>query len=206
VPGFTFDPNFQRYRDSRGRLVADATVRAALDQVLAQQTQQVRDLSQQLLDGTIALGAWQLGMMQTIKQAHVVALATAHGGWEQLDQSAYGWVGAAQIKPQYQYLRQFAQDLASGVQPMNGVVVARATLYIGAARVTHREAQRRMAAQRMVGEERRVLGVADHCRTCVQQAKLGWQPFGTLKRIGDSECRVNCRCSVQFRSTPAQAA
>lgn len=205
MPGFTFDPTIQRYRDSRGRLVADATVRAALDQVLDQQTQQVRDLSQRLLDGTIALGAWQLGMMQTIKQAHVVALATAHGGWEQVNQSDYGWVGS-QIKPQYQYLRQFAQDLASGAQPMSGVVVARATLYVGAARVTHREAQRRIAAQRMVGEERRVLGVADHCRTCVQQAKLGWQPFGTLRRIGDSECRVNCRCVFQFTATPALVA
>jgi hypothetical protein len=205
VAGFTFDPVLGRYRDSRGRLVADATVRAALDQVLAAQAQQVRDLSQQLLDGTITLATWQVGMLQTIKQSHVVALAVAHGGWSQLDQSDFGWVGS-QIKPQYQYLRQFAQDLASGAQPMNGVVVARATLYVGAARVTNREAQRRLAAQRVVGQERRVLGVADHCRTCVQQAQLGWQPFGSLRRIGDSECRVNCRCVFQFRATPVQSA
>jgi hypothetical protein len=205
VPGYTYDPISQRYRDSRGRLVSDATVRGALDLVLAAQTQQVRDLSQQLLDGTITLAMWQLGMLQAIKQAHVVALAVAHGGWSQLDQSDFGWVGS-QIKPQYAYLRDFANDIASGAQPMNGVVVARVTLYIAAARVTNREAQRRIAAQRMVGQERRVLGVADHCPTCVQQARLGWQPFGTLRRIGDSECRVNCRCALQFRATPAQAA
>lgn len=158
----------------------------------------MRALTQQLLDGTLALATWELLMMQQIKQTHLVALAVAHGGWTQLDQADFGWVGA-QIKPQYQYLAKFSVEVSTGAQKLDGTVLARAALYAAAARATHREAQRRLAAERAAGEERRRLGIADHCRTCLQQAKLSWQPFGSLRRIGDSECRVACRCWFEFR-------
>lgn len=161
----------------------------------------MRDLTQNLTDGTIALGLWQAQMMTQIKQVHVVALAVAHGGWNQLDQSDFGWVGS-QIKPQYQWLTRFSVEISVGSQKLDGSALARAQMYAQAARSTHREAQRRIAARRAVGEERRVLGRADHCKTCLQQAALGWQPFGTLKRIGDSECRTNCRCTWEFRVAP----
>jgi hypothetical protein len=162
----------------------------------------MRETTQNLLAGTIMLADWQLQMMAAVKSVHLVALAVAHGGWNQLDQSDFGWVGQ-RIREQYRFLADFASEIASGAQPLNGRLGVRITLYAAAARATHREAQRRIAAQRAVGEERRVLGQADHCKTCLQQARLGWQPFGTLKRIGDSECRVNCRCHFDFRAAAA---
>jgi hypothetical protein len=48
-------------------------------------------------------------------------------------------------------------------------------------------------------EERRVLGVADHCPGCLEQAGLGWQPIGTLDEIGTEECGNNCRCEYEYR-------
>jgi hypothetical protein len=167
--------------------------------VIAAQAITMRDLTQQLIIGTLSLAAWQASMMQAVKAVHLVAVAVAHGGWNQLDQSDFGWVGS-QIKPQYQWLARFSVEVSTGKQPLDGTATARAQMYAAAARSTHREAQRRIAAQRAVGEERRVLGQADHCRDCLSQAKLSWQPFGTLKRIGDSTCRSNCRCHFDFRA------
>lgn len=199
---YGFDPSSGRYRDGSGRFVNDAAIRKALDQVLDTQSDVVRNLTQQLIDGAIALGYWQAQMMQTVKSVHLIGLAVANGGWSQLDQADFGWVGQ-RIRVQYDFLAGFAAQLASGGQKLDGSALARAALYTQAGRETHREAQRRMAARRLVSEERRVLGRADHCGTCIQQARLGWQQFGTLRRIGDSECRANCRCHFEFRQAMA---
>lgn len=196
---FSWDSDLARFRDARGRLVPEQTIRRTLDQIIDAQAQSMRDTTQGLLTGTIMLADWQLQMMASVKALHLVATAVAHGGWNQLDQSDFGWAGQ-RIRAQYGFLRDFAAEIASGKQAVNGVVVARIALYAQSARATNREAQRRIARSRELDEERRVLGVADHCRTCLQQAKLGWQPFGTLRRIGDSECRVACRCHYEFRA------
>jgi hypothetical protein len=48
-------------------------------------------------------------------------------------------------------------------------------------------------------EEIRILGAADHCRSCLEYAGMGWQPIGTLPEIGDSECNMNCKCEFEYR-------
>lgn len=202
---FTWDPETGRYTTADGKLVKESAIRSALDQVIDAQSATMRAHTQMLLDGTLGLAAWTMAMMSSIKTIHLVATATAVGGWRQMDPEWNGWAGS-HIKPQYRWLIKFSVEISSGAQKLDGTLLARAAMYAAAARVTHREAQRRLSAQRIVGEERRRLGAADHCRTCIQQAKLSWQAFGTLKRIGDSECRSNCRCWFEFRATPAVAA
>jgi hypothetical protein len=196
---FTWDAELGRYRTADGRLVRDTAIRSALDLVIAAQAASMRDTTQSLLDGAITLAVWQWQMMQAVKAIHLVGTATAVGGWQQMDHSWNGWTGQ-RIRTQYNWLVRFSVELSSGKQKLDGTAVARSALYAQAARETHREAQRRLARQRMMGEERRVLGRADHCKTCLQQAKLGWQSFGVLKRLGDSECRSNCRCHYEFRA------
>jgi hypothetical protein len=167
--------------------------------VIDAQAATMRETTQNLLAGTIMLADWQLQMMAAVKSVHLVALAVAHGGWAQLDQSDFGWVGS-QVRANYRFLARFSIEISTGAQKLDGTALARAALYAQAARVTHREAQRRLAARQRAGEERRRLGVADHCGVCIDQAKLAWQPFGTLRRLGDSPCKVNCRCWFEFRS------
>lgn len=48
------------------------------------------------------------------------------------------------------------------------------------------------------GQERRVLGFAEHCPDCVNETAKGWQPIGTLRAIGDSVCLSNCRCHFEY--------
>jgi len=54
-------------------------------------------------------------------------------------------------------------------------------------------------------EERRRLGIADHCSGegatpgCIELAGASWRPIGTLPKIGEALCKTNCKCSFQYR-------
>jgi len=197
---FTWDADAGRYRTADGKLVKESAVRSGLDTVIAAQAATMRDASSQLVDGRLSLASWTVLMLARIKEIHLVALAAAAGGWQNLEQSDFGWVGQ-RLRSQYRYLVRFSIEISSGRQKLDGTVMSRAAMYAAAARDTHREAQRRLARARMLaGEEKSNLGVADHCKLCIQEARKGWQPFGTLLAIGKRTCLANCRCWFTFRA------
>jgi hypothetical protein len=183
-------------------LVQPAAIRRALDQVINAQVLAMRATTQDLIDGRLTIAQWQRQMMRHIKATHLVGLATARGGWESLDQSAFGWVGQ-RVRLEYKFLRGFAADLASGKQALNGTALTRAGMYAEAGRQTHRAAEQRAALGRGQMEERNRLGAADHCPGCLTQTSRGWQPIGSLVPCGLRECRVRCHCSLQFRASRA---
>lgn len=201
---FIYDPQTGQYRDGGGRFVPAATIRAALDRVIDAQSVAMRTMTQQMMDGQLSLGAWQAGMMQSIKATHLIGLSVAGGGWNTLDQSDFGWVGQ-RIRGEYAYLRDFASQLASGQQPLNGTVLSRVALYAEAGRATHRAALQRLAVQDGMQQERNQLGAADHCPGCLSQTAMGWQPVGTLIPCGSRDCMSRCRCHIQYRSAPVMA-
>ena len=156
-------------------------------------------LTQQLVDQRMSLAEWQAGMMEQIKISHSAAAAASRGGWAQMSQADWGAVGRM-IREQYGYLRNFAHQVASGEQLLNGTALVRADLYAGAARGTFEEMRRRY--ERLMNgaeEEARVLGEADHCNDCLEFAALGWQPVGTLPAIGESVCITRCHCTFIYR-------
>jgi hypothetical protein len=199
---FTFDPVLGRYRDSAGRLITERAVRGALDQVIVTQIASVRQLSQGLLDGRLSLAQWQLQMMQEAKAAHLVGLSVGHGGWNQLNQSDFGWAGQ-RIRSEYRFLDRFARDIVAGRQALDGTLLSRASMYAEAGRATHRAAQARQAKQRGMEQERNVLGAADHCGGCLSASASGWVAIGTLTPCGSRTCRSRCHCSLSFRVKPA---
>lgn len=184
--------------------MADETIRGTLDRVIDVQAATMRDLSQGLINGTISLADWQLQMMQTVKSGHLIGLALANGGWSNLDQSDYGWAGQ-RIRTEYGYLRDFAGQIASGKQPLNGVVLARAELYAHASRQTHRAAQRRAAQQGGMEQEKSHLGVCDHCSGCLSAAAQGWQEIGTISPPGTRDCLSRCHCWLTYRTVAPAA-
>ncbi|MGH9426030.1 MAG: hypothetical protein ACRD2L_06985 [Terriglobia bacterium] len=184
---------------STGRFVPFSEVRDALDVVTESSGTRMNALTQSLVNEQISLAEWQAGMMEEIKIAHTAAAASARGGWAQMSQSDWGAAGRL-IRAQYDYLRNFASEIASGKQLLNGTALFRANLYAQAPRGTFEEMRRRY--ERLMNgmeEERRVLGEADHCNGCIDQAALGWQPIGTLEPIGSQECVTNCHCKFIFR-------
>ena len=195
---YGWDEATGRYRiltgPGAGRFVPFSDVRDALESVMDASGARMNTLTQQLVDSRISLAEWQSGMMEQIKISHSAAAAASRGGWAQMSQADWGAVGRM-IREQYGYLRNFANQVASGEQRLNGTALVRADLYAGAARGTFEEMRRRY--ERLMNgaeEEARVLGEADHCNDCLEFAALGWQPVGTLPPIGESVCITRCHC------------
>ena len=202
---FTFDASSGRYRNAAtGRLVPQAAIRQSLDRVLAAQAVEARNLTSMLGDGLVSLGDWERLMVANIKQTHLIAASIPSGGWAGMTQSDFGWVGQ-RIRTQYDYLRGFASDIATGKQALTASAQARAELYAEAGRQTHRAAETRKAGQRGADQERNVLGVADHCAGCLRENAQGWVPIGDLVPPGGRTCRVRCHCHLIYRRKPIAA-
>ena len=133
--------NGSRYYDlDTGRFVSNSDVLGALESVIDQSAINMNALSTQLQNGEISLASWQSSMMQEIKISHLASTTAANGGWAQMTPSDWGFAGS-QIKEQYQYLNNFAQQIANGEQPLDGRFMVRTDLYGDAVRDSY-EAQR----------------------------------------------------------------
>jgi hypothetical protein len=199
LAGVTFDAVAGRYRLANGRFLSTAGLSRILEGQIAATGANMRADAEALQAGRINLTEWQISMERRVKSLHLLTAAMEHGGFSRLSRADLGWIGS-EVRRQYGYLANFARQLESGAQALDGRFLARVALYAEAGRGTEREAARRLARLAGAVEERRILGAADHCKTCVGEARKGWQPLGVLKRIGDSECRSRCRCTWATRT------
>lgn len=199
TPQYEWDARLGRYRDvTTGRIVSNAQVRAALDQVVLQANARVARVTDELIRGKVSLAEWQMEMARQLKLYHTASAALANGGWAQMTPSDWGRVGA-ELRTQYQYLQRMAWDIQSGRLPLTRRAILRSQLYTEAMRGTFESERRRRALRKGAREERRVLGVADHCGDCVEYEARGWRPINTLPKIGDSICGARCHCSFEYR-------
>lgn len=201
LPGFEWSETAKRYRDAdTGRFVSKAAIRDGLESMMDLSALKMNALTQKLVDGNISLASWQVSMMHEIKSAHVAASALANGGWAQMTRSDWGFTGNL-IKGQYQYLRNFAGQIADGTQALDGRALVRADMYGDAANGTYAQMQRRMMENDGYDLERRVLEANDgnNCDGCLEQAAQGWQPIGELDPIGAEECATRCRCEFEYK-------
>jgi hypothetical protein len=197
---FVWDKSSLRYRDASGRFVKASEIQDALQRVVKASKRLIVRLSEQMASGSISVGQWQQGMEAAVKDLHLAATATAKGGFGAMTARDYGLTGA-RLRNHYERLDSFAQDIeANRMTP--GQIKARGQLYASAGNGVYQNA-RREAAHGVMTEERRVLGNAEHCDVCVEESAKGWSPLGTLKRLGDSPCRANCKCQWRFRKQSA---
>lgn len=199
TPVFDWDERVGQYRNIRsGRFEPRLAVRNVLETAIRETRREMRQDAAALRDGSISLAEWQTRMLGQIKRLHITEAAAARGGWAQMSQADWGAVGQ-RIRFQYERLRNFANQIASGEQRLDGRFMFRVEMYANAGRGTYEESVRRFERvyhHRML--ERRVLGVADHCEDCLDAAAEGWQPIGTLPAIGDSVCLTNCHCTFEY--------
>lgn len=203
IPDYTWDSRLRGgsggYRsEATGRIVARAEVTAQLERVMTASRDNMRAVTQRYLDGELTLPAFQTQMAQEIKTAHVVAAAAAKGGWDRMTPSDWGLVGQ-RVRSEYGYLRNYAREIASGQQPLNGSMLVRSGMYADAAHTTYAQIRARQAADAGLREQRRILHARESCNGCIGVAALGWQPLGSLPQIGSQECRSHCKCEDIFR-------
>lgn len=203
---FVWSPESARYRDtSTGRFVPAAEVRGAVDAVIQATSERLQQITGGLQSGALTIEDWRALMAQEIKYLHLATGTAANGGWAQISQADFGWIGQ-RLRTQYQYLDGFAQDVASGKQAMDGTLAVRASLYAEASRATNREMERRQARLRGEQQEKSNLGAADHCSGCLSEAAKGWATLGSLIPVGSRTCMSRCHCWFTYRDAPSQAA
>lgn len=201
----TFNDAAGRFVNERGQFVSDAAVRSVIDDIADGASARMADASRRMLDGSLSLAEWQAEMMRTIKLSQVASATIAHGGAARMGPAEYGAAGRA-IRDQYDYLRAFAAQVASGEQPLNGSLISRARQYGQASRVAFERVHGQGQQQRGYQSERNVLGAAEHCAQCREQTARGTVPVGTLIPVGQRTCRANCRCRIVYSHDVAQAA
>ena len=197
--GFTYDPRSARYRDARGRFVAPAQVRAWLDVALDNAADRIDALASQLRRGEIDLISWQVRMAREVKNVQLYSAAMAKGGWAQLSNADLGRVGQA-VRAQLEYLNNFANEIRSGRQRLNGTINSRAELYVHAGRGLYERTRRAELVLRGYDRERSLRHSGDSCAGCIEAEALGWQPIGVIVPIGARQCLSRCRCTFQFEN------
>lgn len=206
MPEYTFDPRTARYRNvTTGRMVSEAVVRAGVDAVTDLASEKLAALAGQLLTNSVTLAEWETQSRQIIKDAHVAAGVAAKGGREMM--APADWLAIArEIKTEYGFLHGMATDIATGKQPSDGRLTARARQYGQAARGTHASMTGRERRNSGYRFERNVLS-AGACTGCQAESARGLVAIGTLTPIGSRlPCRANCRCRLAYEMATESAA
>lgn len=183
-----------------GRYVSELTVRADLDQYIANKAPRFDALANQLRNREISLADWQLQMRNEMRAMHNAAAMVAKGGREQMTPADWGRVGR-ELRDQYGYLDKWAAQIANGEAPLDGRANVRAKLYGQAARGTYEQERRAVAADKGNDEEMRILHAKESCKGCISFAGY-WAPLGALPKIGSQDCTTNCLCTFEYRRAP----
>ena len=200
-----------RYRDdTTGRYLPARAVRADLDRFVDRAGREsARALTEQLRDGRIALPEWQTAMARAVKNINYAAVAAASGGVENMTAVERGRAGAI-IREQYKHLRNFAKDIETGKQPLDGRALRRADMYMDAARGSYHDQKRAAEAAAHPGAVMMIRSIrhpGDSCRQCVEL-------HGKWFKMGDPEyvpvgrrlCRTSCRCGEETATVDADGA
>jgi len=210
TPQYEFDPRLGstgRYvNKGTGKIVKASTVLSAMETQISQSQAAVTNVSEQLAGGEIGLSEWQVAMRGQLTIIHTQTAALAKGGWASMAPADWGAVGQITAKQSF-YLQRFAQQIQSGKQSLtnlagktSGQFLRRADLYAQAGNGTYHKMNDRIARQKGLSEERRILdSQANHCTCCEGEAARGWQPIGSLVEIGGCTCNQKCRCSKEYR-------
>ncbi len=201
TPEYLWNEAGHNYIDRKtGRFVSRQVIRDQLDNVIDASSQVMRAISQQLRDGDISLAEWQTQMMQQIKTTHLAGGAMQRGGWQQMTQADFGRVGQI-VRREYDFLRTFAEQIASGQQKLDGTLARRAALYGQQGRPTYLTFWDSTAAQRGFDEERSILQPAEHCTECISEDAKDFQPLGQMIPIGQRICRSSDKCLKEYRNS-----
>lgn len=196
----SYDRRTGQYRGSDGRFLKRSDVLKMVDQEAARLETRLKGHARNLTSNSIDLPEWQRRMAEDIKLSAIRAGIFASGGKSQTPQSVYGVIGR-ELRSQYGFLANFAQDLAAG-KLTKEQAIARAALYGGASRTAFHQAEKVARKREGFLEAKRSLdSAAQHCASCLGYSTNGeWLPVEqvTMPTV-NCQCMSRCRCQVVFR-------
>lgn len=197
---YTWDKEKRRYVDANGKTVSSSSVRSWVDALTVALSLMFMGRAQKVQQGHLDPSDWSREMESDITALHYGTASAALGGVTQM--SGDDWIDAEKkIQTQQGFFSQLTGSVFSGAIPLDGSFVQRNGLYALAGFSTYENT--------VVGREfgaglnlyRRVLDpAAENCPDCIEYAKLGWQTRAQLPEIGQSVCRVRCRCHFAFKT------
>lgn len=183
------------------RPVAERNVRGLLDGHIMAQEAATFELATAYAEHRVAPAPWLEHMRTTLRRLHLDYRSLGAGGYANLNADDLLLIDA-ELMADGVRIHNFAAEIFVGLLSL-AQIQNRLQMYIGNGRAQFWEARRGHGPRIRQGQtliERRILGVARHCRSCVEYYHRGWQPAGALPPPGrDSECMSNCRCSLVSR-------
>lgn len=201
--GILFFFSSWRYVTMDNYTVPPNQTRAILDITLSNARADARLLCDSLRSGGMGLADWQSRMGGIIKTVHMASAVLARGGYGRMSPDDWALV-QDKIGEQLTYLDNFASQIASGQQRLDGTLCRRMQLYLEAGRGTYHDMEQRVMGNRGYDEYRNVLGSAEHCDECVAESDRGWVALGELTPIGSRICNKNCKCTYEYRISDAE--
>jgi hypothetical protein len=167
-----YDEASHRYRDTKtGRFLSPASAVDLRDDFQARRRVDLVNLTGRLADEEITVQQWETEMQSLVRQVHGVEYAFGRGGRNAMTDAELAEL-ADLVKTQHGFLRQFAQDVASG-KLSEAQIAARANLYY--------------ASSVQAYERGRAAG-------------FGVQP-PHVPGDGSTPCGANCRCFLTYVET-----
>jgi len=198
LDNITWDERRQRYLTASGKVVTPEQVRKLIDNLVEVSSARLRDWAIQMRYGKLSVPKWQLLTAREVKNLHLATSVIANGGRGQVTQSLWGKLGA-QVKFQYEHLRDFALAVPRKIEDRSGAIPPRAEMYgksaIGTYENTTLERNKRFGlsiARRSTGHG------SESCDDCLEQEDIGWQDINDVKKIGDSQCGARCNCVIEY--------
>lgn len=193
---YTWDAQLRQYRLD-GELVSDEELESWLDKMLLLLALSWIQRSKKYFTKEISFADFYTETNNEIVSMHRAMTAIAFGGVNQTRDFDFNRL-EEKINEQTQFFYAFAvQIFNETVSPAQ--TESRLTMYALAgfatfsAAVTHRETDAGMLIYRRVLDPK-----AEHCEDCIEYAFRRWQFIGTLPAIGQSQCRVRCRCRFEY--------
>lgn len=195
---YKWESSVRRYRDrSTGRFLSRKAIADLTVLRISQITQDLHKLSDSLLSQEITLKQWQEQFANQLKILHTQQFLLGVGGESEIKEFDFKTI-SDELVNQFQYLQNFASDLTKG-KVSQAQFKNRVGMYAKASKVSFFAGE--VAAARNSGLDGaiRILGDAEHCIDCPKYAALGAVRLSEIVLPQQRcECRVNCKCSLQF--------
>lgn len=203
---YVYNPDTGKfYRTSTKVAVTEAQLRAAVKRVSDQAALRMRRETQQLIAGIVLLSIWYSSMRSLMNALYRTIFVVSIGGFAFEDDTARN-VFYALVLAQFAWLDNFAAQVSSGAQVLNGSALTRAGMYGTYGNGLYQNIDLYYAYSNGYTEAKRVLGpTEDHCHDdgirqgCIELARKGWMPLGDMVPIGDATCYSNCLCRIVYR-------
>lgn len=204
--GYKYDPSTGKfYRVGSKAVITETQLRTAVKRVSDQAALRMRKETQQLIAGAVLLTVWYTGMRSLMNALYRTIFTLSIGGFAFEDEAARNLFYVL-VLSQFSWLDNFAAQVKSGAQVLNGSALTRAGMYGTYGNGFHQNIKLYNAQANGYSEARRILGPAeDHCQDdgirqgCQELARKGWISLGDMVPIGDATCYSNCLCRILYR-------